>query len=123
MAKNKGKGKDDGADEKKIKELLTYEIEKLENIIYFEQEKEISAMRELEKILSKQNDEQKAIDTLTLDESKKIIFENDGLKGKVSEFIEQVGRLEKEIEDLENFNKQKRIVLKPMINSPKIGKK
>lgn len=108
MAK-KGNKKGEGDEEKKIREYLMYEIEKLENLIYFEQEKEISATRELEKIIERQNEEQKSIESLTLDESKKINTENENMKGIINSFTLQINNLEKEISDFDEDIKIKRI--------------
>ena len=102
MSKKKGGGdkkKGEGDETKELREFLQLDIDRLENLIYFEQEKELFAKCELDQIEQKTKDELKAIESLTQDESKKIILESDSMKGTISSFTSQINFLEKEIND------------------------
>ena len=108
MAKNKGK-KDDGDDDKKIKDLLIIEIERLENLIYYEQEKEVSCNKELENILKKQTEEFNDIETLKKKEAERIHLENDSLNTLITGFKNTITLLEKEISEFEDDIKLRKL--------------
>jgi len=106
MAKKGGKDKD-GNDDKIIKEYLLTEIEKLEYLIFIEQEKEKEAMDQLEKIIQQQKEYTLNINNLSLNEGKKSIYENNSIDSVTNSFIIQETTLAKEICDLEEEIKEK----------------
>ena len=71
----------------------------LENKIYIEQEKEQEALRELEKILKDNVDEEKIIEQTKIDEGRKINNENDLMKQTINKFTGEIHDLEKKIAD------------------------
>lgn len=110
-AKGADKKKGDGPDDKEMKKILDVDIEILETKIYLEQEKELSARKELENILKELADEQKRIDEMKNEEGKKINIENDSMKGLINNFTSQVNFLEKSIrENDEEIKRYEKII-------------
>lgn len=93
--KNDKKKKGEGDLEREMKQALLIDIELLENKIYYEQEKDLQARKEIETINKDLTQEHEGIEKIKNEEGRKINSETKQMEQQIDDYITKVNNLEK----------------------------